>query len=130
MRAGQGPQKIPAAVNCCPIAVRVFQLIARPEDGSLGARVETFGVEQRTLVVVAQQANAGRFDDQVQTLTWVRTVANDIAQAKNLFYALLARIGKDRPERFQVAVNIADDSPFQFTARFGTSGIGKAAARM
>jgi hypothetical protein len=30
---------------------------------------------------------------------------------------LPARIGKHRLERFQVAVNITDNRPFQFTAR-------------
>jgi hypothetical protein len=36
---------------------------------------------------------------------------------------LPARIGEHRLERLHVAVNVADNGPFQFTARFGASGI-------
>ena len=78
--------------------------------------------------MVAQQADPRPLDHQVQAFARVRPVADNVAQAENFFHALLAHVGEHRLERFQVAVNIADDGPFQFTARFGASGIGIATA--
>jgi hypothetical protein len=47
---------------------------------------------------------------------------------------LLFNIGQHRLERFQVSVNVADDCPFQFTARLETSKrlnrAGKAPSRL
>ena len=130
MRAGQGTQKIPAAVDRRPVALRVFQLIARPKNRPLGAGVESFRIEQRPLIVVSQQADAGLLDHQVQAFARVRPIADDVAQAEDFFHALLAHVGEHRLECFQVAVNIADDRPFQFTARFGASKDGIAAAKL
>src|SRR3954471_18448224 len=93
MRPRQRAQKVPPAVNRAPFALWVFQLVARPEDRSLGARVESFGVEQSALIVVAQQAHAGLLDHQVQALARIWPVANDVAQAEDFFCPLLANIG-------------------------------------
>ena len=58
----------------------------------------------------------------VEAFARVGAVADDVAQAENLFDALTAGIGKNSLERFQIAVNVADNSPFQITARFGALG--------
>jgi hypothetical protein len=42
---------------------------------------------------------------------------------------LLTSVGQHRLERFQVSVNVADDRPFQFTARLHTSKDGIAAEK-
>ena len=73
--------------------------------------------------MIAEQADPRLLDHQVEAFARVRAVADDVAQAENLFHALPAHVGQHRLERFQVAVNIADYGPFQFTARFGASSI-------
>ena len=103
------------------VAARLLQLVARPKDGPLGARVESFGIEQRPLVVIAQQADAARLDHQIEAFTRVGPVTDNVAQAEDFFDALRADVGEHGLERFQVAVNIADNGPFQFTARLGGS---------
>ncbi len=123
IRAGQGAQKIPTAVNRRPISFRVFELIAGPKDRAFGPGIETFGIEQRALIVVTQKANAGLLDNEIQAFARVGTIANDVAQAEDFFYALTLGIGQHGLETFQIAVNIANYGPFQFTARFGASGV-------
>src|SRR5262249_53130778 len=55
--ARQLAQKVPSLGVVGRVSFGAFQLIASPEDGPLGAGVESLGVEQRALVVVAQQAH-------------------------------------------------------------------------
>ena len=75
--------------------------------------------------MVAKQAHARFVDHQIETFTWIRSIANDVAEAENLVDALRPNIGKNRLEGFQVAMNIANDGPFQFTARFGEWMLGE-----
>ena len=58
-------------------------------------------------------------DHQVEALARIGPVADNVAQAEDFLDALRANVGEHRLERFQVAVNVADDGPFQLTARFG-----------
>lgn len=124
--AGQGTEEIPAAVYGLTIATSVFELVAGPEDGPFGTGIEPFGIKQSALVVVTQQADARFLDDEVEALTRVGAVADDISQTEDFGCALVADIGQHCLERFQVAVNITDDCPFQFTAHFGKGESGAA----
>ena len=63
-----------------------------PQIGTV--RVKSFRVEQRTLIVVAEQANARFFDYKVEALARIRSITDDIAEAEDLLHALPARIGK------------------------------------
>jgi hypothetical protein len=119
--AGQGAQKVPAAVDGSARAAGLLKLVARLEDGALGASIETFRIEKRALIVVAQQAHARFLDHEIKALAGVGAVADNIAQAEDFLDALSADIVEHGLERFQVAVNIADNSPFQLTARRGGS---------
>ena len=85
----------------------------------LGAGIKSLGIEQSPLVVVAQQANPAVLDDQIETLEGIRSVADNIAQAEDIVDALRANIGKHRLERLQVAVNVANNGPFQVAAGLG-----------
>ncbi len=51
--ARQLAQKIPAPGVFGRSAPPRFQLVPGPEDGPFGAGIEPFGVEQRTLIVIA-----------------------------------------------------------------------------
>ena len=105
--ARQLAQKIPAARILGRSAERLFQLLARPEDGPLGARVESFGIEQGSLVVVAQHANVA-LHHQVDAFAGIGPIADDVAQAVDFGDPLLPDIGQHRLESFEVAVNVAD----------------------
>ena len=83
-------------------------MISRPEDGSFGPGVETFRIEQCSLVVIPEQADAA-LHDQVDTLARVRSVAHHIAQTENVGDLLLLDIRQHGLERFQISVNIADN---------------------
>ena len=49
----------PSACSCASASIaRRFELFARPEDGPLGRRVEALGIEQRPLIVIAQEARS------------------------------------------------------------------------
>ena len=112
MYAWQCAQKVPTSIDLIAAAVGALELVAGPKDGSLGAAVESFGIKHRALIVVAQKADLGFVDHQVETLARVRTVANDIAQAINLVYLLVSNMRKHRLKRFEVAMNVADDRAF------------------
>jgi hypothetical protein len=80
--------------------------------------------------VVSQEADSRFVDHKVEALARVWTVADDVAEAENLFDALTARVFQDGLERFQIAVNIANDGPFQFTARFGALADNRSGGRL
>ena len=74
-------------------------------------RIETFRVKQGALVVIAQDADI-HLHHQVDTLTRVRSVANNVAQAVDFGDPLLADIAQHGLESFEVAVDIADQGTF------------------
>jgi hypothetical protein len=49
----------------------------------------------------------------IDALARIRAIANDVAEAIDLFNTLIVNVGEHRLERFQVSVNVADDGPFQ-----------------
>jgi hypothetical protein len=122
VHAGQCAQKIPAAVGRSPVAGAIFELIPGPKNGPLRAGIKAFRVEQRALVVVAEERDAAILDYFIETFSRFGAVADDIAQAEDLLDALLADVGKDGLERLQIAVDVADDRPFQGQTRFGMGG--------
>ncbi len=53
-RCAQLTQKFPSRCLIADVHSRVFELIAGPKDSPLGALIETIGIEQCALVVVAE----------------------------------------------------------------------------
>ena len=105
--ARQLAQEVPPLGVVGRIAARALQLVAGPEDRPLGPGVETLGIEQRALIVIAQQADVAAHH-QIDALARIRAVADDVAQAIHLGDALLLDIRQNRLEGFEVAVDIAD----------------------
>src|SRR5438067_875309 len=91
-----------------PFGVPFFQLVARPENRPLGSGVESFGIEQRSLVVVPQQTHFAR-QHAVDALPRVGSVPDDIAEAVDLLDPLLLDVGQYRLERLEVPMYVADD---------------------
>ena len=113
LHAGQAAEEVPPRVDGVAVSRGVLELVAGPEDGPFGPAVKTFRVEQRGLVVVAQQAELAVLDNEVQALAGVRPVADDVAEADDLVDALIANVGEHRLERLEIPVNVADNCPFQ-----------------
>ena len=86
----------------------MLQLVAGPIDGPQGDRVEAVGIEQRRLVVVAEDRHLALGDHLVQALARIGPVADNVAQAVDLADALRADVVEHDPERFQIGVNVAD----------------------
>ena len=74
---------------------------------ALGARVESFGIEQRPLVVIAQDADVQRHH-QVDALARIGAIADDVPQAVDLLDPLTTDVGQHRLEGFEVAMDVAD----------------------
>ena len=91
---------------------QVLQLGSRPKNSPFGTRVEPFRVEQGSLVVISEQANA-TLHNLIDTLFWVRSVPYGIAQTEDFFYAELANVSQDSRECLDVAVDVADQRSFQ-----------------
>ena len=89
-------------------AVSLFESFPRPENCTLCAGVEPFGIEQGTLVVIAQQAS-GTFHGPVNALARVGAVADNIAQTVDFLNPLPTNVGQRRLKPFEVSVNIAND---------------------
>ena len=119
--AGQLAEKVPALGVVGRVAGGAFQLVAGPEDGPLGAGVEAFGIEQGPLVVIAQQADVA-LHHQVDALARVRPIADDVPQAVDLGDALLPDIRQHGLERFEIAVDIANQCALHAIAQFTPAG--------
>src|SRR5690606_33281469 len=78
-----------------------------------GAAVEPFGIKQRALVVVAEEGDLAVGHHRVEAFARPRAVADDVAEAKNLIDPLLLDMRENGLERFEVAVDVADDGAFQ-----------------
>ena len=86
-----------------------FEHFARPENCSFRTGIESFRIEQRALIVIAEQAGVA-LHHQIDALTGVRTVTDDIAEAVNLFDSLRLDIGEDGFQSLEIAVDVADYS--------------------
>ena len=109
--AGQFAEKIPAALAHGRRAGALLQLVSRPENRPLGAGIETFGIEQRPLIVIAQQTDLTSHD-LIDHFTGVGAVADQIAEAIDLGDILVADVGQHRLKALDVAVDIADEGSF------------------
>ena len=109
VRPGQFAQELPAALVVVAIGGR-FELLSRPENGALGADVEPVGVEHRPLVVVAQQGHLAGLHHPIDALARIGTVADDVAQAKNLGDPLRLDVVEHHFQGFEVPMNITDQS--------------------
>ena len=85
-----------------------FEHLARPEDGAFGAGVEALGIEQRALVVIAEQAGLARHHE-IDALARVWAVTDDVAEAVNLLDSLLFDVREDSLKGLEVGVDIADN---------------------
>ena len=106
MDTGKFAEEFPAFFALDPVAG--FEHLAGPEDGPFGSGVESLGIEQGTLIVVAQQANSTP-PHAIDALTGIGAVANDVAQAIDLFDRLGIDVFEHGLEGFEVAVDIADE---------------------
>src|SRR5690348_4301122 len=107
MQTRQLPQKFPASL--IPRRISLFELFARPENGPLGAGIESFRIEQRSLIVVPQEAQlAGK--DAIDALAGIRPVADDVSQTIDFRQSLFLDIRENRIQRFQVSVYVANES--------------------
>ena len=106
--ARQLAQKVPAAGVVLRIALGAFQLLPGPKNGAFGSGIEPFGIEQRTLVVIAQEAHLA-LHGQIDALARIGTVADNIAQAEDLGDPLGTNVGQHSLKCFEVAVNVADE---------------------
>jgi len=101
-------EEFPAAFARGAILAWDLELRARPENRFLGRLVKTIGIEHRALIVIAEQ-NDFAAHHQIDTLSWIRTVTNDIAEAVNLLDVVLFDILEHSLECFEVAMDVADD---------------------
>src|SRR6478735_2079324 len=109
MAARQLAEELPALSIVRWIAARTFQLLARPKNRPLSAGVETFRIEQSALVVIAEDAHLA-LHHQIDALARVRSVPDDVAQAEDFGDSLGADVGQHGLERFEVAVDVANES--------------------
>ena len=101
-------EELPAAFHVGPAVAGCFELLARPEDGPFGGRVEAFGVEHGSLVVIAQEDHMALHDD-IDAFAGVWPVADDVAEAIDLFCLLLFDVLEDRLQGLEVAMDVADN---------------------
>jgi hypothetical protein len=92
----------------------LLKLGASPADRLLGTYIESIRVEERPLIVVAQQHHAAAFADEIHALAGIRPVADHIAKAIDGVNLLPVDILEDRAERLQIAMNVTDDGPFHW----------------
>ena len=92
----------------CPRDRRAELQLGGSKNGALGRGVEPFGVEHGALVMVAEQHDLA-LHDQIDAFARVRAIADNVAEAINLADVVRLDVGQDRLQRFQVAMDIADN---------------------
>src|SRR5690606_13619393 len=75
------------------------------------------------LVVIAQERHLAVFDHQVEAFARVGSVPDDVPQTKDVFDPLAADVGKYGLERFEIAVNVADNGSFHSAPPFWDVGL-------
>jgi hypothetical protein len=108
MHAGKGAEEVPAAIDLFATAASVFQLVARPKDGSLRAAVESLRIEHRPLIVIAQQAHAATLDHFVEAFARAGAIADDVSQTEDIVNFLFGDVRKHALQSFKVAVDVTD----------------------
>jgi hypothetical protein len=108
-RPRQLAEEIPALVGLSWIAASVLKLVSRPIDGLQGNGVETIGVKQRRLIVIAQDRQLAATNDRVEALARIRAIADNVAQTVDLGDPPLADVVQHRSQSGIVAVDVADE---------------------
>ncbi len=98
-------QKLPAFLA----AFASFEDRSCPENGPFSSGVEPFGIEQRSLVMVAEQRRRAMFADPIDTLARVRTVSDDVAETVDLINPLLLDVGQYGVKGIEISMNVAKD---------------------
>ncbi len=111
-------EELPAGVRRRAVGERLVQLRPRPHGRALGHRIEVHRIEEDGLVVIAHE-NKAAAHDLIQTFARVRSVADHVAQAVDRLDRLTGDVRKHRVQRFEVAVDIADDGFHEETPRTG-----------
>jgi hypothetical protein len=93
-------------------AVVVVDLPARPEDRALGADVEAVRVDERGLIVIAEEGDPAVLADELHALAGIGTVADDVTEAEHLVDALPIDVAENGLECLEVAVDVTDDGAF------------------
>jgi hypothetical protein len=101
-------EELPAPLAVLPALGRRLELVAGPEDGTLGGGVEAVGVEHGALVVVAQQHHLA-LHDEIDALAGVGAVADHVAETVNLRDVVAVDVFEDRLEGLKVTVDVADN---------------------
>ena len=101
-----------------------FEHLARPEGGLLGGIVEIRRFIKNGVIVIAEHAPFGLFDDQIEALPRVGPVTDDVAEAVNRLDAavrLYPPAPSSTPLRFEcislITANITcpeKDSPYLY----------------
>lgn len=92
VQAGKLSQELPTSLVF--FWITRFEHFSGPEDGSLCAGVESFGVKQGPLVVIAQETKSARHHP-VDALARIWPIANNVPQAIDHLNALTFDVGKD-----------------------------------
>src|SRR5439155_18081883 len=85
-----------------------LELLAGPIDGPQGDGVEAVGIEERGLIVVAEDRHLALDDDLVEALARIGAVADNIAEAVHFANALRADVVENDAERFQIGMDVAN----------------------
>ena len=122
VHAGQGAEKIPAAVDRRRGRRAEFSSWSRVQKMARSAPVlKPSGSNRAPWSWLPSRQTRRVLDHQVEALARIGAVADNVAQAEDLVDALAADVGKHRLESLQVAVDVADDGPFQDAAGLGES---------
>ena len=101
-------EKLPAPFAGWRDLAGVFELIAGPEDGTLGRWIEAIRIEHGALIVIAEQDDLA-LHHEIDALARVGAVADHVAEAVDFGNSLFFNILEDGLQRLKVAVDIAND---------------------
>ena len=101
----QFPQELPAFFILPGRSL--FEHFSRPENRPFRSRIESLRVEQCRLIVVPENT-ALRLHHTIDAFAGIGTVTDDVSQTISLFNPLRLDVSQHRSQRFEVAVNVAD----------------------
>lgn len=105
----QFAEKVPTAIHAA--GASPLELLTRPVNRSLRHRIETFGIEQGGLIVIAQYDD-GQPHHSVETFAGVGAITDDVPQAVDLANSLVANVLLHGLEGFEIGVDVANQGPF------------------
>lgn len=96
------------SIFCISRLNALFDLLSCPEDGLFSHCAETFGIDQCTIVMVADDAHLHGHHD-VKAFAGIWAVTDDVTETKDAFAPLRLNVGQNCGEGFKVPVDIAND---------------------